>query len=127
MALRLSKPPVIIATDYEQLVTGWETGPGTFAQASSRGGEAWKLFWDYAGGYGRDNIQVRKVAAHKALRAVTEGQITFRDWCGNKKADEMAKRGANLHPCNRALVQAEVQQVQQQHAQFSTLGGSTCA
>ena len=48
MALRLSKPPVIIATDYEQLVTGWEAGPGTFTQASSRGGEAWKLFWKYA-------------------------------------------------------------------------------
>ena len=43
MALRLSKPPVIISADYEQLVTGWETGSGTFTQASSRGGEAWTL------------------------------------------------------------------------------------
>ena len=118
----LSQPPVIIATDYEQLVTGWELGPGTFTQASSRGGEAWKLFWDYAEEYGRDNVQVRKVAAHKAFRAVAEGQISFRDWCGNKKADELAKCGAKLHPCNSAQVQAEVQQIRRQHAIVQYIG-----
>ena len=107
MALRLSQPPVTIATDHEQLVAGWELGPGAFTQPSSRGGKVWKLFWAYVRDYGCENIQIRKVAAHKTFNTVLDGQISFRDWNGNKKADELAKREARLHPCNSTQVEAE--------------------
>ena len=122
MALRLSTPPIVIATDYELLLLGWETGPGSYTQPQSKSAEAWKLFWAYVEEYGRDNITIRKVAAHKSFAAVQEGQISFRDWCGNRKADEMAKKGAALHPCNSQLVQQELQQIQQQRQQILFIG-----
>ena len=122
MALRLSAPPIVIATDYELLIRGWESGPGSYTQPQSKSAECWKLFWAYVAEYGRDNITIRKVAAHKSFQAVQDGHISFRDWCGNHKADLMAKQGAAMHPCNSQLVQQELQQIQQQRQHILYLG-----
>ena len=106
-AIALSCPPIELVTDYEQLVEGWQQGLGAYTHPGAKSGEAWKHFWRIAADFGLDHIRVRKVPAHKPFLAVSQGLITFVDWLGNRKADEMAKLGVNGHQSNKALVREE--------------------
>ena len=107
IAIRLAYPPIEIITDYEQLVDGWHQGLGAFTHSGAKGGEAWKWFWKAAEDFGIANVSIRKVPAHFPLLAVSQGRITFADWLGNRKADEMAKKGVDEHPSNLKAVQEE--------------------
>ena len=54
-----------------------------------------------------EHICIRKLPAHKPFLAVPQGLITYVDWVGNTKADEMAKRGVQGHRSNHAMVSEE--------------------
>ena len=44
IALSLACPPVVIATDYAQLLTGWDLGEGAFTHPNAKNAEAWRFF-----------------------------------------------------------------------------------
>ena len=104
IGLRMASPPVEIVTDYEQLLHGWELGEGAFTHPGGKNAEAWVLFWQAARDFGLHCIVIKKVPAHKPFLAVCQGLLTYKDWLGNRKADELAKRGVPLHPPNDHLV-----------------------
>ena len=122
MAILHAAPPLMVVTDYEQLVVGWKLGLGAYATAGSKNGEAWRIFWRIADDFGLDHIRIRKVPAHKPLSAVDEGLISYDDWVGNRAADEMARQGARLHPSNEQAVQKERDRTQTQFLMGQYIG-----
>ena len=103
----MASPPVTTATDYEQLVMGWTLGDDAFTHPGAKGAEAWRIFWDVARDFGVEQIAGRKVQTQKPFS-------TFRDWLGHRKADELAKRGAEVHPSNAQQAQLERERTHQQ-------------
>ena len=105
-AIRLNDVgPIVLVSDYQRLLDGWELGDGAFTDARAMCGEAWRLFWFAARDFGLDNITVRKVKAHLSYRDVQEGRVDFIDWMGNQAADAEARKGVLLHPDNGQLVE----------------------
>ena len=80
VALRMAAPPVTIVTEYEQLIHGWQLGPGSYTHPGSKSGEVWKLFWHTALDFGTEQITLRRVPVHKRFSAVFDGLFTYRDW-----------------------------------------------
>ena len=105
-----------IATDYEQLLEGWHPGPDSFTHAGAKSGETWKHCRRVAKDFGPEYITIRKVPTHKPFLAVIQGSITYRDWLGNRKADEMAKRGVMGHASNAVLVSRERDRIEKQQS-----------
>ena len=58
--------------------------------------------------FGLEGIMLVKVAAHKSRARVVDGSagMTFRDWAGNRAADQAAKAGAKLHPTKEGMGEA---------------------
>ena len=114
MTIQLACDKIEIVTDYEMLLEEWLQGPHSYTGAGARYGEAWKLFWSRAVDFGTANVVIRNVPAHKPFSAVGEGVISFRDWLGNRKADEMARLGAAQHPTVRHVAKEERDNIRSQ-------------
>ena len=115
VALTMASPPITIATDYEHLLEGWQMGPGFFTHAGAKSGEAWKHFWRIVADFGPEHITTREVPARKPFLAVAQGIISFCDWLGNRKADELAKRGVMGHRSNQTWIATERDRIHKQY------------
>ena len=67
----------------------------------SRMADLWYSFWaalDARPG-GQQHLQIKKIKAHQSLASVREGSAscTLRQWLGNRKADGLARQGADKH------------------------------
>ena len=100
MALQLSTPPLVVATDYQGLIDGIASGSEACTAANRLHADIWRLIWAAVSDFGLSHITLQKVRAHVALARIQDGSVdcTWQDWFGNKIADLQAKQGAACHP-----------------------------
>ena len=91
-ALRHCAPPVVIHTDKQQLVDGWNAGQRWSCASTRDGADLWRTFWARNNDVG-PGINIVKVKAHVPFARVQQGAMTFQNWCGNSLADSGAKAG----------------------------------
>ncbi len=105
MNLRHASLEVVFYTDCEFVKKTFEAGPehsssGWFVYAG-----VWRQIWRLVDDIGRENVRVFWIPAHTSARAVAEGKITGLQRICNAKADEQAKKGANMHPSDSETAQ----------------------
>ena len=105
--LEMTEGQMVLWTDYKALVTGYEKGRN-YTIGCSRMADLWYRFWaavDARPG-GPQYVTIKKIKAHQSLAAVREGSApcTLRQWLGNRKADSLARIGADEHAVSDEVV-----------------------
>ena len=91
-ARRVACPPLVVHTDNQQVVDGWEAGKAWSCASNRDGADLWRSFWSRMHDIG-PGIQIVKIKAHVPFSRVQERQMSWQDWCGNGLADRWAKVG----------------------------------
>ena len=96
--LAVAVPPLRIMVDNANLARGFEAGPlwARRAGIARHYGEYWRRFWDEVHGFGP--LEIIWIPSHTTEADVQRGRISMRDRVYNGRADEMAKKGAAMHP-----------------------------
>ena len=95
-------------TDCLWLITSYQSGRTFCTDAMHAGAHLWRLLYKYVDDIFADETFVKliKVKSHTAFAAnLTSPEDTFR-WGGHAIADEYAKQGAGMHPCDSFALDA---------------------
>ena len=100
-ALRFKGPNhLTIVTDCRELKKAWDKTNDAGATTTNHLGELWREFWRLARGIGRGAIDVVWVPSHRSDAQRLRDGLPLAMWLGNREADELAKKGALMHPKN---------------------------
>ena len=97
--MRVSTPPITLATDYQGLVSGFSEDASHTTHAGAKYADAWKELWTAVDDFGKERITVIKTPAHLTLEALQEKHpdLPVRFWHGNRASDTAAKQRVTLH------------------------------
>ena len=95
-----------VITDCKMVQDVWGFGPGQNLEDIAYS-EIWRGIFDLSEVVGRDLISVRRVRSHLSLGQARRQGVSEWEWRGNKRADELAKIGAQAHPTN-PLIKAQL-------------------
>ena len=114
MLLRFGMAPVVAVVDSKYVYNGvMRSGRAVTTRYCHTWAHLWRVAWDLIddlGGVGDGGVRVRWVRAHQTQRQVRDGTIAYRDWLGNKYADEAARSAAEagrIAADDRAKLRAE--------------------
>ena len=96
--LETTSGQVVIWTDYQALVLGFQRGR-RYTLGCSKMADLWARFWEALQERpgGESCVKIRKIKAHQSLMAVREAKAScnLSQWLGNRRADNLAKQGAD--------------------------------
>ena len=91
---------ITLVTDYLELKKAWDKSDDAGANTANHLGELWREFWRLVHDIGRESIDIIWIPSHRSdAQRLREG-LSAAMWLGNRHADELAKRGAHMHPKN---------------------------
>jgi len=90
-------------SDSSYLVDGWWLKPKSLVCSGwALHSDLWRKIYKVAEELGLESVEVFKVAAHRSIRTAVDMYDSLKI-LSNGRADELAKKGAGLHPCNQLL------------------------